>query len=136
MGAQPPRDPSFARFAASDELPPPADALDMPLDKEELDMLAIFHKSFNLPGLRHGLLRPVLATDYYPEEEEEEQPAVQQRRSEPPRARYEEPSAASRLNDLLRNTRNLHLEVRAAAATIAYVITRHELNTWLIADVK
>jgi len=117
MGA-PPRDPSFARFDTSDDLPTPpaADALDMPLDKDELDMLAIFHKSFNLPGLRHGLIRPVLSTDYYPEEEdEEEQPAAQQRdqRRSEPRARYEEPSAASQLNELLRNTRNLHLEVRA-----------------------
>ena len=32
-------------------------------------MLAVFHKSFNLPGLRYGLVTPVAKDDYYPPEE-------------------------------------------------------------------
>ena len=39
------------------------------LDGEELKMLAIFHRSFNLPGLRYGLVTPVAKEDYYPPEE-------------------------------------------------------------------
>jgi hypothetical protein len=46
------------------------------LDADELRMLKIFHKSFNLPGLRYGLVNPVLSEDYYPEEEEEEAATV------------------------------------------------------------
>ena len=41
----------------------------LPLDREELEMLAVFHKSFNLPGLRYGLVTPVAKDDYYPPEE-------------------------------------------------------------------
>ena len=49
---------------------PPDDVGDpLPLDREELEMLAVFHKSFNLPGLRFGLVTPVAKDDYYPPEE-------------------------------------------------------------------
>ena len=49
---------------------PPDDVGDpLPLDREELEMLAVFHKSFNLPGLRYGLVTPVAKDDYYPPEE-------------------------------------------------------------------
>ena len=51
------------------------------LDREELEMLAVFHKSFNLPGLRYGLVTPVAKEDYYPPEEHnpnaDQPPAVQ-----------------------------------------------------------
>ena len=43
--------------------------LDLVLDREDLDALRIFHKSFNLPGLRFGLLNPICSDDYYPEDE-------------------------------------------------------------------
>ena len=42
----------------------------LPLDKDELRQLEIFHRSFNLPGLRLGLVRPVCTEDYLPEEDE------------------------------------------------------------------
>ena len=32
-------------------------------------MLNVFHRSFNLPGLRYGLFTPVAKEDYYPPEE-------------------------------------------------------------------
>lgn len=50
--------------------------LDLVLDREELDMLKVFHRSFNLPGLRHGLLNPVCKDDYFPPEEGDEHQAV------------------------------------------------------------
>ena len=45
---------------------------DLVLDRDELEMLKVFHRSFNLPGLRHGLVNPVCREDYYPPEEEAE----------------------------------------------------------------
>mgnify|MGYP001212668245 CR=1 FL=1 len=41
------------------------------LDREELEMLNVFHRSFNLPGLRYGLFKPVAKEDYYPLEEDQ-----------------------------------------------------------------
>lgn len=59
---------------------PPVDEgdpeMDLVLDREELEMLKVFHRSFNLPGLRHGLLNPVCKEDYYPPEEGEDPQAV------------------------------------------------------------
>lgn len=43
--------------------------LDLVLDREDLEALRVFHKSFNLPGLRFGLLNPICSDDYYPEDE-------------------------------------------------------------------
>jgi hypothetical protein len=58
----------------------------LPLDREELEMLAVFHKSFNLPGLRYGLVTPVAKDDYYPPEEHntnaDQSEAVQARTSD------------------------------------------------------
>ncbi|KAL1519807.1 hypothetical protein AB1Y20_023314 [Prymnesium parvum] len=47
----------------------PTDSTDLVLEKDELEMLRIFHRSFNLPGLRLGLINPVCADDYFPTEE-------------------------------------------------------------------
>jgi len=61
------------------ERPPVDDGdpeMDLVLDREELEMLKVFHRSFNLPGLRHGLLNPVCKEDYYPPEEGEDPQAV------------------------------------------------------------
>ncbi|KAL3894173.1 MAG: hypothetical protein SGPRY_013878, partial [Prymnesium sp.] len=42
---------------------------DLVLEREELRMLQIFHRSFNLPGIRLGLVNPVCTDDYFPAEE-------------------------------------------------------------------
>ena len=112
--------------------PPPNDeALTLPLDQEELRMLSIFHKSFNLPGLRFGLVRPVIEDDYYPPDDDFEhdtdadpqpvlpppQPASRSARnassssSQPrrPRPVYEEPDTSEQLSALLQKTRAMHL---------------------------
>lgn len=47
----------------------PSHSSDLVLEKEELEMLRIFHRSFNLPGLRLGIINPVCVDDYFPEEE-------------------------------------------------------------------
>ena len=51
---------------------PPLDAADLEplvLDPDELKALQIFHRSFNLPGIRLGLVTPVSQDDYFPPEE-------------------------------------------------------------------
>ena len=59
------------------ELPPDGvDALDLVLERDELEALQVFHRSFNLPGLRFGLLNPVCDEDYYPPDHEEEEDPV------------------------------------------------------------
>ena len=69
-----------ARGAASDAVAPsrqttqpPADLQlpqnDLVLDRDEIEMLQAFHRSFNLPGLRFGLVNVVDREDYYPEED-------------------------------------------------------------------
>ena len=95
-------------------------------------MLKIFHKSFNLPGLRHGLVRPVLEDDYYPPDFEEEPPrpaasssggggSSGARRSRRPV--YEEPDRAAELQALLQQTRAMHLDVdRTLAGEVAETI--------------
>ena len=45
---------------------------DLVLDPDDLRALQIFHKSFNLPGLRLGLVSPISRDDYYPDDFEEE----------------------------------------------------------------
>ena len=134
MGARretPSRDSFAARFGANDGVPvppPPPTEEVLPLDKEELDMLAIFHKSFNLPGLRHGLVRPVLDTDYFPEEEEEavdEQSPSGRAAARAPRPRYEEPDAVEELKELLARTRGLQLEVNADATLSSIHVLAH-----------
>ena len=47
----------------------PAESTDLVLDREDLEALRIFHRSFNLPGIRLGLINPVCADDYFPSEE-------------------------------------------------------------------
>lgn len=146
MGAT--RDPrdraSFVTETADRQLPPPAlvpspDELTLPLDREELRMLEIFHKSFNLPGLRFGLVRPVADEDYYPPDDEEfepdddeDAPPPQQQRqrgspaagsggssraaarvARPARPAYEEPDAATELQQMLERTRAMRLGVDA-----------------------
>ena len=66
--------------------PPAPEALDLVLDREELEMLQVFHRSFKLPGLRHGLLKLVCSEDYYPEEEEAPQPREAAQRCNAPSA--------------------------------------------------
>ena len=74
--------------------PPPVDALDLVLDKDELEMLQIFHRSFKLPGLQHGLLKPVCTDDYFPEDA----------------ADYHEPAAADQLQALMKQTAELRMQ--------------------------
>mgnify|MGYP006167550955 CR=1 FL=1 len=81
---------------------------DLVLDRDELDMLEIFHRSFNLPGLRLGLVRPICSDDYFPEDEAEVddvegEPSAPQ---PPP-----EPTAADELAQLLAQTSMLRSEV-------------------------
>ena len=125
MGAQRhPRDGGFSEAfdeAARHAAPPNAEELILPLEPDEMRMLQIFHKSFNLPGLRLGLVRPVAEEDYYPpdEEFEEEQPqrapppaSGSNRRaagSRAPHGATEEPDRASELAALLQRTRAMHL---------------------------
>ena len=45
------------------------------LDTEDLRALKIFHRSFNLPGIRLGLVAPVSRDEYFPPEEREQTPA-------------------------------------------------------------
>lgn len=73
--------------------PPPLDPLDLVLDRDELEMLEVFHRSFNLPGLRHNLLKPICHEDYFPTEED-----------------CHEPSAAEQLQILMKRTTELKLE--------------------------
>uniref|UniRef100_A0A7S3ATQ5 Uncharacterized protein n=1 Tax=Haptolina ericina TaxID=156174 RepID=A0A7S3ATQ5_9EUKA len=56
----------------------PAGSTDLVLEREDLEALQIFHRSFNLPGIRLGLINPICADDYFPAEEQvdEEPPAV------------------------------------------------------------
>lgn len=70
------------------------------LDREELEMLAVFHKSFNLPGLRYGLVTPVAKEDYYPPEEHN--PNADQ-----PQAVQAGLRAQARTSDLLRQASEL-----------------------------
>ena len=143
MGAtRHPRDgtPSFV-FDDESRAPPPianSEELTLPLDPEELRMLEIFHKSFNLPGLRLGLVRPVADDDYYPPDHEEDDdqeqpppaPPPQQHREEAyapaggsrragraaaaaSRPAYEEPDASAELHALLQQTRAMRLDVGA-----------------------
>ena len=49
----------------------PTESSDLVLEREELEMLRTFHRSFNLPGLRLGLINPICADDYFPKEEQE-----------------------------------------------------------------
>ena len=49
----------------------PTESSDLVLDREDLEALHIFHRSFNLPGLRLGLINPVCADDYFPKEEQD-----------------------------------------------------------------
>ena len=80
---------------------PPDDVGDpLPLDREELEMLAVFHKSFNLPGLRYGLVTPVAKDDYYPPEEHD----TNADQSEAVRAGLR---AQARTSDLLRQASEL-----------------------------
>ena len=44
---------------------------DLVLDAEELAALQTFHKSFNLPGLRFGLVNAVCRDDHFPPEDEQ-----------------------------------------------------------------
>ena len=148
MGAQRhPRDGGFSEAfdeAARHAAPPNAEELVLPLEPDEMRMLQIFHKSFNLPGLRLGLVRPVAEEDYYPPDEEfEEEPPVpppQQHQRGPPPAtathrravgtgaphgHTEEPDRASELAALLQRTRAMHLateQVLAGAETDALTI--------------
>lgn len=115
-------------LARAPAAPPPADVeQDLVLDREELRMLEIFDRSFQLPGLRLGLLKPICSEDYYPEDEweEEEQegaqpgpastsrrspdghPSAQRHRRPPP----PEPTPADDLRALLTETQRLHLQV-------------------------
>ena len=87
--------------------PPAPEALDLVLDREELEMLQVFHRSFKLPGLRHGLLKLVCSEDYYPEEEEEA-PQLPSEGAVP--ARYHEPTAAERLEALRKQTEALRVQ--------------------------
>ena len=91
-----------------------APELDLLLDQEELDMLAVFHKSFNLPGLRLGLVKPVLEVDYYPPDDDFED-------AEPPppepaadagaiREEWDEPDYADQLAALRAQTAALQLQ--------------------------
>ena len=66
------------------------------LDKEELEMLQTFHRSFNLPGLRYGLVTPVAKEDYYPPDEAEASAAQRQA-----------VQAQARTSDLLRQASTL-----------------------------
>mmetsp|Transcript_39913 Transcript_39913/g.105449 ORF Transcript_39913/g.105449 Transcript_39913/m.105449 type:complete len:162 (+) Transcript_39913:71-556(+) len=68
-------EPACAAEHDSQPPPPPVDPLDLVLDREELEMLKIFHRSFKLPGLQFGLLKPVCYEDYYPEDEAHDTPA-------------------------------------------------------------
>ena len=86
--------------------PPAPEALDLVLDREELEMLQVFHRSFKLPGLRHGLLKLVCSEDYYPEEEEA--PQLPSEGAAP--ARYHEPTAAERLEALRKQTEALRVQ--------------------------
>ena len=71
-----------------------ADREDLVLDREELRMLEIFDRSFQLPGLRLGLLNPVCSEDYYPEDEfEADEDAPQQQ--PPPAPTRPQPAQAT-----------------------------------------
>eukprot|EP00966_Prymnesium_polylepis_P168633 3899470-Prymnesium_polylepis.2 len=48
----------------------PTESTDLVLEREDLEALRIFHRSFNLPGLRLGLINPVCADGYFPKEDE------------------------------------------------------------------
>ena len=101
----------------------------LPLDREELRMLEVFHRSFNLPGLRLGLVQPVIEDEYYPEDFEEQHadaddgqrphdppehvsPSHEQRQHANPRACavYHEPDVSAEMSALLAQTRGLHVE--------------------------
>ena len=69
-------------LARAPAAPPPADVeQDLVLDREELRMLEIFDRSFQLPGLRLGLLKPICSEDYYPEDETQCSPILQKTES-------------------------------------------------------
>eukprot|EP00316_Scyphosphaera_apsteinii_P021337 CAMPEP_0119313148 /NCGR_PEP_ID=MMETSP1333-20130426/28047_1 /TAXON_ID=418940 /ORGANISM="Scyphosphaera apsteinii, Strain RCC1455" /LENGTH=164 /DNA_ID=CAMNT_0007317905 /DNA_START=18 /DNA_END=513 /DNA_ORIENTATION=+ len=51
--------------------PPDIDVEPLVLDNDELKALHIFHRSFNLPGLRLGLVNAVSKDDYFPPDEED-----------------------------------------------------------------
>lgn len=112
--------------------PPPVAAHDaeltLAIDAEEMRMLEIFHRSFNLPGLRLGLVKPVISEDYYPPDEDDFEPDPdEEEAAAPPPARaapaaaaaprrqrapaYQEPDRAAELNALLAQTKGLRLEV-------------------------
>lgn len=93
--------------------PPSDDALDLVLGRDELDMLEVFHRSFNLPGLRLGLLRPVCTDDYFPEEEEAAvvDPAIAAEAAAFAARAANEPSAADELAKLLQKSTTLHAAV-------------------------
>ena len=120
-------------LARAPAAPPPADVQqeDLVLDRDELRMLDIFDRSFQLPGLRLGLLKPICSEDYYPEDEWEEEeetegahhgqpaaslprpspdahPPPQRHRRPPPPA---EPTPADDLRALLAETQRLHAQV-------------------------
>ena len=64
-----------------------ANAETLMLDRDEMQMLEAFHRSFNLPGLKHGLVRAMCEEDWLPPEEDEEvvsSPPPQQQFNEPP----------------------------------------------------
>lgn len=116
MGAPP-----YDRRAMDIRLAPPAPAapaaepsaeVDLPLDQEELDMLAIFHKSFNLPGLRLGLVKPVLEGDYYPPDEDFADEAPPEPVAEAQDV-WEEPSFADELAALRAETQALTMRASA-----------------------
>jgi len=59
--------------ARTHQVPPPdVGSEDLVLDAADLRALHIFHTSFNLPGLRLGLVNPVCRDDYFPDDFEEE----------------------------------------------------------------
>lgn len=131
MGARP-RHPhgGAASIDLSDEprpLPQPDAELTLPLDADELRMLEVFHKSFKLPGLRLGLVKPVLDEDYYPPDEDfDEHPGADalppprtdsERRGVstaaaplPKRPAYEEPDMNGELTALLQQTRAMRVD--------------------------
>ena len=81
--------------------PPPVgvDALDLVLDRDELEMLKVFDKSFKLPGLKHGLLKPVCSEDYYPEDDDFESAET-----------YRERTPAEQLQALMKQTESLRVQ--------------------------
>jgi hypothetical protein len=93
MGARP-----EAVEGSSIEPPPGLGDPTLLLDADELRMLEIFHRSFNLPGLRLGLVKPVCSEDYLPQEDEQFLGLPG------------EPTAADMLSGLLQQTSALRLE--------------------------